>query len=45
MLRKSLMALLLGLTLAGAVTSYAQEPPKPEGPEVPIPKPDPDLRA
>lgn len=48
MLRKLLMTLLLGVTLAGAVvTSSAQEPPKPDGPEAPtpIPKPDPGLRA
>ena len=51
MIRKSLIALLLGATLAGAVAStYAQEAPapKPESPdqEAPTPKPEsPDLRA
>jgi hypothetical protein len=49
MMRKSLLAILLGVTLAGAVTTtYAQEAPKPESPEqeAPAPKPDsPDLRA
>ena len=49
MIRKSLMAVLLGLTLAGAgATLYAQEAPKPESPdqEAPAPKPEsPDLIA
>ena len=43
MIRKLLMALLLGMTLAGAVvTSYAQD--KPESPDAPTPKPDPGLQ-
>ena len=49
MIRKSLMTLLLGVTLAGAgATIYAQEAPKPESPdqEAPSPKPEsPDLIA
>jgi len=49
MIRKSLMTLLLGVTLAGAgATIYAQEAPKPESPdqEAPTPKPEsPDLIA
>jgi hypothetical protein len=51
MIRKSLMTLLLGVTLAGAgATIYAQEAPtpKPESPdqEAPSPKPEsPDLFA
>jgi hypothetical protein len=49
MIRKSLMTLLLGVTLAGAgATIYAQESPKPESPdqEAPSPKPEsPDLIA
>ena len=49
MIRKSLMTLLLGVTLAGAGAAiYAQEAPKPESPdqEAPTPKPEsPDLIA
>lgn len=49
MIRKSLMALLLGMTLASTgATLYAQEAPKPESPdqEAPTPKPEsPDLIA
>lgn len=49
MTRKSLMAVLLGMTLASTgATLYAQEAPKPESPdqEAPAPKPgSPDLIA